>query len=80
MSDASVFDSATRLAQRLRDKEVSSVELTNAFIEQIERHDAGINAVVVRRFEQALDEARRRGRRVGPGRYSRPIARRTHDH
>jgi amidase len=52
-----VFSSATELEQMIRRKEVSSVELTQAFIDQIEREDGDINAVIVRRFDAALTEA-----------------------
>ena len=57
MSDHLVYRSATELAQMIRRKEVSSVELTQLFIDQIEREDGEINAVAVKRFEEALSEA-----------------------
>lgn len=38
----------------LRAGEISSVELTNYYIDRIERYDGEINAVVVRDFERAL--------------------------
>ncbi len=52
------FRSATELAQLIRDREISSEELTRLYIDRIEQHDGDINAVIVRRFEQAVDEAR----------------------
>jgi amidase len=52
-----VFESATSLLKQLEAKTISSVELTETFIQQIEDHDGDINAVVVRRFDQALAEA-----------------------
>ena len=55
MSDINVFSTANELAQRIRDKQISSVELTRAYISRIERFDPKINAVVVRRFDRALD-------------------------
>ncbi len=57
MPEQLAFRSATELAGLLRRKEISSVELTRHYIERIERHDGALNAVVVRRFEQALEEA-----------------------
>lgn len=50
--------SATALLQALRSKEVSSLELTDLYIERIEKHDAKINVVVVRDFERARSAAR----------------------
>ena len=49
---------ALDLLQRLRRREVSSVELLDAFIARIERDDGAVNAVVVRDFERARDRAR----------------------
>jgi len=66
------FLSATELAQKIRAQETSSRELTDLYIERIERLDGDINAVVVRDFEAArlaADEADRalaEGREVGP--------------
>ena len=57
MSNEIIFQSATELAQQIKSKKISSVELTQAYIDQIERHDNKINAVPVRRFDQALQEA-----------------------
>ncbi len=67
-----IFDSAVRLAEQVRSKEISSSELTRAYIERIEKYDGDINAVVVRTFEDALAEADRadvavsRGDQLGP--------------
>ena len=66
------FRSATTLAELIRRRELSSVELTRHFIERIERLDGDINAVVVRRFERALKDAEAadlklaRGDEIGP--------------
>jgi amidase len=51
-----IFAPAHVLAQRIQDREVSSVEVVNAHLAQIERHNAQLNAIV------SLDEegARRR--------------------
>ncbi|MCG8591887.1 MAG: amidase [Proteobacteria bacterium] len=53
------FDSATALCARLRKRELSSRELTELYIRRIEKHDPGLNAVVVRDFERALEAADR---------------------
>jgi amidase len=47
------FASAGELARRIRDKEISSLELTDFYIDRIERLDGAINAVVVRDFDRA---------------------------
>ena len=52
------FRSATELAAAISAGEISSLELTDLFIDRIERYDADINAVVVRDFERAREAAR----------------------
>jgi amidase len=49
---------AADLARALAEGQVSSVELTQAAIDRIERLDGAINAVVVRDFDRARDAAR----------------------
>lgn len=56
MTDDLVFRTATDLAQAIRQRQVSAVELTQAFLEQIERHNPALNAIVL------LDEAGARQR------------------
>ncbi|MGE0621602.1 MAG: amidase family protein [Pseudomonadales bacterium] len=66
------FESAQSLADRIRRKEVSSVELTRYFIDRIERFDKVLNAVPVRDFDRALeaaaaaDAAMAQGKDLGP--------------
>jgi len=66
------FESAGELARRVRAKQVGSLELTDHFIERIERFDGELNAVVVRDFERAREAAREadakraKGEIVGP--------------
>lgn len=50
--------SATRLARALADREVGALELCDAAIARIEAGDREINAVVVRDFERAREQAR----------------------
>lgn len=65
------FLSATDLARLIQQKQVSSFELTQHYIERIEQFDKVLNAVVVRDFERALeaaklsDESFARGHRLG---------------
>src|SRR4051812_28522615 len=57
-STASILDwGAMQIAREIAAGNVSSREVTRAFIERIEAVDGELNAVVVRRFEEALSEA-----------------------
>ncbi len=49
----------TQAHQKLKKREVSSVELTRACIERIENVDKNLNAVVYRNFDRALEEAKK---------------------
>jgi len=66
------YQTATELARMIRAKELSSRELTDVYIDRIERLDGPINAVVVRDFERArtaaddADRALAAGRDLGP--------------
>jgi amidase len=66
------FDSATKIAADLSKGRYSARELTQSYIARIEKLDRDINAVVVRRFDEALKEAaaadadRAAGRIAGP--------------
>ncbi|MFP6641813.1 MAG: amidase family protein, partial [Myxococcota bacterium] len=66
------FASAGESAKKIRNKEVSSRELTDHYIDRIERLDGELNAVVVRDFERAreaadaADQALAEGRDLGP--------------
>lgn len=50
--------SATELSARLRAGDISSLELTDCYIDRIERSDQALNAVVVKDFDRARDAAR----------------------
>ena len=52
------FESATQWLKRLQAREVSALELVDLCIERIERLDGPINAVVVRDFDRAREQAR----------------------
>jgi amidase len=51
------FASATELVAALKNKEISSLELTDLYIERIGKFDGEINAVVVHDFERAREAA-----------------------
>ena len=66
-----IFATATQLAQMIRDKEVSAVEVLDAYLEQIAKHNDKINAVITLNIEPArikaikADEALARGENWG---------------
>ena len=59
--------SAKELAMRMRMGELSSVEVTQAYIDRIDKHNPAINAVIAERFEVALDEARQADEKLRRG-------------
>ena len=60
MTDTALLNaSVSELRQHLRDRTVSSEELTRAFLSNIERHNPALNAVITVCSEHALDSARR---------------------
>ena len=60
---ATQFTSATDLCGQIKAGELSSVEALRGYIDQVERHDGEINAVVVRDYERALESASAADRR-----------------
>ena len=59
MTDTALLNaSVAELRQLLRDRTVSSEELTRAYLNNIERHNPALNAVVTVCPDQALDSAR----------------------
>jgi amidase len=47
MTNDLVFRTASDLAQAIRQRQVSAVELTQAFLDQIEKHNPALNAIVL---------------------------------
>ena len=66
------FATATEMLEALRRREVSSLALTDRYIQRIERFDAKINVVVVRDFERARAAAREADAARARGEY-RPL-------
>lgn len=66
-----VFATASQLAQMIRDREVSSVEVVEAYLEQIKKHNGKINAIATldtvraRTRAKEADEALARGENWG---------------
>ena len=52
------FRSATDVAERIRRREIGSLEAVDYFVDRIERLDGSVNAAVVRDFDRARDAAR----------------------
>ncbi len=71
MSDLAYLN-ATEAAARIKSGDISSVSLTEHYIDRIERYDGAVNAVIVRIFDEALKAAREadaaasRGEDLGP--------------
>jgi fatty acid amide hydrolase len=71
-SNSPIHWSASEIARRIARKEISSAEVTRAFIARIEAVNPQLNAVVLPRFEAALieasaaDERLARGEELGP--------------
>jgi amidase/aspartyl-tRNA(Asn)/glutamyl-tRNA(Gln) amidotransferase subunit A len=64
---------ATDLAQAIRERRLSAVELTRAAIGRIERLNPLINAVVTKTFDAALEAAERADRRAAAGDWIGPL-------
>ncbi|HHP7230341.1 MAG TPA: amidase, partial [Xenococcaceae cyanobacterium] len=66
-----VYATATQLAQMIRDKEVSAVAVLDAYLKQIDKHNAKINAIITldaakaRTRAKQADEALARGENWG---------------
>ena len=67
MATVDPFTSATELLAALRAGRVTSTELTELYIGRIERHDGRLNAVVVRDFERARNQASAADEAAGRG-------------
>lgn len=52
-----VFATATQLAQMIRDKEVSAVEVLDAYLKQIDKYNGSINAIATLNTERARNRA-----------------------
>jgi len=59
--------SLAQLNQALQTKQLSSVELTQFFLDRIARHDQDLNAFITVTAEQAMDTARRADQRLAAG-------------
>jgi amidase len=67
------YRSALELAAAIKSREISSVELTQLYIDRIEKYDGDVNAVIVRTFDHALAAAERADRALAEGRELGPL-------
>lgn len=68
-----VFRSASELADGIRRREISPVEVVEAHLARIERLDPVLNAFITVTAEHALERARQAEREIGGARYLGPL-------
>ncbi len=61
------------LAELIRSRQVSSLDLTRMYLARLERHNPTINCVVTLTTDRALDRARRADAELAEGRYRGPL-------
>jgi Asp-tRNA(Asn)/Glu-tRNA(Gln) amidotransferase A subunit family amidase len=67
------FASIPELAHLLRMRTVTSVELTELFLDRLRRHDEALNAVITYTEERALEAARRADEQLEAGEWRGPL-------
>ncbi len=67
------FNSAASLAQKLRNKEVSSVELLTHYFERVDRFNDRLNAVIWEIRDEALEDAKRADAATAAGEVHGPL-------
>jgi amidase len=67
------FNSATELAAKIQNKEISAVELLNYYLGRVDQHNGDLNAVVVDTREQALKDAQQADDDLAKGRVRGPL-------
>jgi Asp-tRNA(Asn)/Glu-tRNA(Gln) amidotransferase A subunit family amidase len=73
ISDDTLFSSITELAQQVRSRRVSPVELTRAYLERLETLGPALGAVAAVMRDSAMKEAREAEREIGRGRVRGPL-------
>jgi len=68
-----LFSPVRRLGRLLRERRISSVELTEAYLDRLEKIGPKLNAVVTITRERALEEARRADKELAAGEYRGPL-------
>ena len=67
------FAPVSQLAELLRRRELSSVQLTRMYLERLKRHDEHLECVVTLCEELALKQAERADQEIASGRYRGPL-------
>jgi Asp-tRNA(Asn)/Glu-tRNA(Gln) amidotransferase A subunit family amidase len=67
------FLPVTHLAELIRTKQVTSVELTEMYLDRLRRHGPTLNCVVTLTEERARRQAREADKEIGAGRYRGPL-------
>src|SRR5690606_41054605 len=67
------FWPVTRLAELVRTYQVSAVELTELYLDRLERHGPTLECVVTLTADRALEQARAADREIQAGRYRGPL-------
>ena len=71
--DAIAFWSVADIAEMIRTRRISSVELTTMYLDRIRKHDAQLLSVITLCDELALKQARRADAELGKGVYRGPL-------
>lgn len=61
------FESAASLAQRLRNKEISSVEMLNYFFDRVDKFNGDLNSIIWEIREEAMDAAKQADAAIAAG-------------
>jgi Asp-tRNA(Asn)/Glu-tRNA(Gln) amidotransferase A subunit family amidase len=67
------FLPVSALAELLRSRQVSSVELTKLYLERLQKHDPALHCVVTLTDQLALKQAERADQEIATGRYRGPL-------
>jgi Asp-tRNA(Asn)/Glu-tRNA(Gln) amidotransferase A subunit family amidase len=72
-ADELAFLPVTALSALVRNRQVSSVELTKLYLERLKKHDPTLHCVVTLTEELALKQAEQADREIAAGRYRGPL-------
>jgi len=67
------FWPVTDIAPLVKSRQVSSVELTNMYLDRLKRYDPKLHCVITLTEDLALEQARRADREIAAGRYRGPL-------
>jgi aspartyl-tRNA(Asn)/glutamyl-tRNA(Gln) amidotransferase subunit A len=73
LPDDILFSSISELSTQIRARRISPVELTESYLERLEKIGKRLGAVAALMHDSALDEARAAEREIGRGRYRGPL-------